>query len=158
MYRLGNNCLQSLMVCLKRESASIPKQTWLTFYFLEKNHTYLKKYQHNKYIFLAVQSYLCQTKRLVFDESNKPDNQADHHDHHDLNNPNDPNDQMDWVACLFLTGTPYVCNFTGRVCQIWYRCQTFHYLPLLSKLLPWAMSDCLVVFHDLHSHCDNFLS
>ena len=41
-YMLENNCLQSLMVCLKRESASIPKLTWLTFYFLEKNHTYLK--------------------------------------------------------------------------------------------------------------------
>ena len=62
--------------------------------FGEKPHL-SEKYQHNKYIFLAVQSYLCQTKRLVFDESNKPDNQADHHDHHDLNNPNDPNDQMD---------------------------------------------------------------
>ena len=62
--------------------------------FGEKPHL-SEKYQHNKYIFLAVQSYLCQTKRLVFDESNKPDNQADHHDHHNLNNPNDPNDQND---------------------------------------------------------------
>ena len=43
------------------------------------------------YIFLAVQSYLCQTKRLVFDESKKPDNQADHHNHNQ-NNQNDPND------------------------------------------------------------------
>ena len=50
-----------------------------------------EKYQHNKYIFLAVQSFLCQTKRLVFDESNKPDNQADHH-YHNHNNPNDPNE------------------------------------------------------------------
>ena len=62
--------------------------------FGEKPHL-SEKYQHNKYIFLAVQSYLCQTKRLFFDESNKPDNQADHHDHHNLNNPNDPNDQND---------------------------------------------------------------
>ena len=57
--------------------------------FGEKPHL-SEKYQHNKYIFLAVQSYLCQTKRLVFDESNKPDNQADHLNHNH-NNPNDPN-------------------------------------------------------------------
>ena len=58
--------------------------------FGEKPHL-SEKYQHNKYIFLAVQSFLCQTKRLVFDESNKPDNQADHH-YHNHNNPNDPNE------------------------------------------------------------------
>ena len=32
------------------------------------------KYQHNKLIFYAVQRYICKTKRLYFDQDNKPNN------------------------------------------------------------------------------------
>ena len=34
------------------------------------------KYQHNKFIFYAVQRYICKTKRLYFIQENKPINAA----------------------------------------------------------------------------------
>ena len=43
--------------------------------FGEKPHL-SEKYQHNKLISYAVQTFLCRTKRLYFDEENKPHNQV----------------------------------------------------------------------------------
>ena len=128
--------------------------------FGEKPHL-SEKYQHNKYIFLAVQSFLCQTKRLVFDESNKPDNQADHHNHnHNQNNQNDPINptQNDWAVYLFfslLEHPMYVMSRASISDMI--SLSDFHYLPLHSKLLPWAWVIAFFCFSwFFHSHLDHF--
>ena len=34
------------------------------------------KYMHNKHIFFCVQRFICKTKRMYFNEDNKPSNQV----------------------------------------------------------------------------------
>ena len=71
------NSSQSLMGFLKRESANTPKIISVKSCSLVKSHTFLTNINIsllNKFIFYAVQRYICKTKRLYFDQSNKPNN------------------------------------------------------------------------------------
>ena len=64
---------------LKRESANTSKIISVKFCSLVKSHTFLTNINIsllNKFIFYAVQRFICKTKRLYFIQENKPINAA----------------------------------------------------------------------------------